>query len=118
MGLSFTITAGLRQRSHSQVRVSRDSLRPETPPTWRARSSYVYPPRNRVARLYPQALGALSIASYDSQGYGGGIRPHVHTGLTAAGVDMKTPRCLIVRKRRFGGICCRSLHDRSKEVSK
>jgi hypothetical protein len=30
-------------------------------------------PRNRVAQLYPQALGSLYIASYDSQGYGGGI---------------------------------------------
>jgi hypothetical protein len=31
--------------------------------------------RNSVARLYPQALGSLFVASYDSQGYGGGIRP-------------------------------------------
>jgi hypothetical protein len=30
-------------------------------------------PRNRVARLYPQALGFLSVASYDLQGYGGSI---------------------------------------------
>jgi hypothetical protein len=30
-------------------------------------------PRNRVARLYPQALGSVFVASYDSQGYGGGI---------------------------------------------
>jgi hypothetical protein len=31
-------------------------------------------PRNRMARLYPQALCSLFIASYDSQGCGGGIR--------------------------------------------
>jgi hypothetical protein len=37
-------------------------------------------PRNRVARLYPQALGSLFVASYDLQGYGGGIRPRLHTG--------------------------------------
>jgi hypothetical protein len=36
--------------------------------------------RNRVARLYPQELGSLFVASYDSQGYGGGIRPSLHTG--------------------------------------
>jgi hypothetical protein len=30
-------------------------------------------PSERVAQLYPQALGSLSVASYDSQGYGGGI---------------------------------------------
>jgi hypothetical protein len=29
--------------------------------------------RNMVARLYMQALGSLFVASYDSQGYGGGI---------------------------------------------
>jgi hypothetical protein len=34
-------------------------------------------PRDRVAQLCPQALGSLSVASYDSQGYGGGIAYHV-----------------------------------------
>jgi hypothetical protein len=38
--------------------------------------------RNRVARLYPQTLGSLSVASYDWQGYGGGIRPRLHTVLS------------------------------------
>jgi hypothetical protein len=37
-------------------------------------------PRNRVAQLYPQALGSLSVASYDSQGYGRSIRTHLHSG--------------------------------------
>jgi hypothetical protein len=37
--------------------------------------------RNRVAQLYPQELGALCVASDDSQGYGGGIWPCCHTGL-------------------------------------
>jgi hypothetical protein len=37
-------------------------------------------PRSRVSLLYPQALGSLFVASYDSQGYGGGIRPRPHTG--------------------------------------
>jgi hypothetical protein len=49
VGLSFTIAAGPRQRSHSRVRVPRDSctyftLRFETPVIWRARSAYLYPP--------------------------------------------------------------------------
>jgi hypothetical protein len=30
-------------------------------------------PSNRVAKLYPQALGSLFVASCDSQGYDGGI---------------------------------------------
>jgi hypothetical protein len=37
-------------------------------------------PRNRVAQLYPQALGFLFVASYDSQSYGGGIRIRLHAG--------------------------------------
>jgi hypothetical protein len=30
-------------------------------------------PSNRVAQLYPRALGSLYVVSYDLQGYGGGI---------------------------------------------
>jgi hypothetical protein len=32
-----------------------------------------------VSQLYPQALSSLFVASYDSQGYGGGIRNRLHT---------------------------------------
>jgi hypothetical protein len=35
--------------------------------------------RNRVTQLYPQALGSIFVASYDSQNCGGGIRPRLHT---------------------------------------
>jgi hypothetical protein len=37
-------------------------------------------PRESVTRLYPQALGSLFVAFYDSQDYGGGIRLRLHTG--------------------------------------
>jgi hypothetical protein len=37
-------------------------------------------PRNNEARLYPQALGSLFVASYGSQGYGGNIGTRLHTG--------------------------------------
>jgi hypothetical protein len=37
-------------------------------------------PRNRVAQLNPRALGSLPVASYDSQGYGGGIRTRLLRG--------------------------------------
>jgi hypothetical protein len=37
-------------------------------------------PKNSMVLLYPQALGSLFIASYDSQGYGGGIRTRLQTG--------------------------------------
>jgi hypothetical protein len=69
---------GPRQRSHSRVRVPRVNLLPyftvsdsrlPQPGGPGPRIS----PRNRVTHLYPQALGSLCVASYDSQGYGGGI---------------------------------------------
>jgi hypothetical protein len=37
-------------------------------------------PGNVVVQLYPQALGSLFVASYDSQGYSGGIRTRLHVG--------------------------------------
>jgi hypothetical protein len=40
-------------------------------------------PRNRVGQLYPHELGSLFVASYVSQGCGGGIRTRLHAGLTA-----------------------------------
>jgi hypothetical protein len=40
-------------------------------------------PRNRMAQIYPRALGFLSVASYYSQGYGGGILSRLHTGNNA-----------------------------------
>jgi hypothetical protein len=38
-------------------------------------------PRNSKSRLYHQALVSLSVATYESQDYGGGIRHRLHTGL-------------------------------------
>jgi hypothetical protein len=38
-------------------------------------------PSHKVARLYLQTLGSLSVASFNLQGYGGGIRPRLHTGM-------------------------------------
>jgi hypothetical protein len=84
MGLSFTIAAGfasaviLRPESRgthdhillSQIRDFRN-LEGQVP--------LFISPITTVAQLYPQALGFLFVASYDSQGYGGGIRPRLHT---------------------------------------
>jgi hypothetical protein len=85
MGLPFTIVAGPRQRSHSWVWVPRDSWPYFTvsysrhPQPGGPGPVYIYP-RNRVAQLYTQTLGSLFVASYDSQGYGGGIRTRLHVG--------------------------------------
>jgi hypothetical protein len=37
-------------------------------------------PWNKVAQLYPRALGSLFVASYDSQARGGGILTRPHKG--------------------------------------
>jgi hypothetical protein len=72
-GLSFTISAGPRLRSHSVVLVPRTQ---DNILLSHIRDSsdledlvpvFVLP-RNMVAPLYPQALGSFFIASYDSQG--------------------------------------------------
>jgi hypothetical protein len=83
MGLSFTIAAGPCQRilrsesrgAHDHILLSqiRDS------PNLEGQVPVVISPRNRVARLYPETLGSVFIASSYSHGYGGGIRPRLHT---------------------------------------
>jgi hypothetical protein len=80
MGLSFTIAAGLASAvilrsetcgSHDHILLSQI---PDSP-NLEGQFPVFVSPRNRVARLYPQALGSLFVPSYDSQGYSGGIRP-------------------------------------------
>jgi hypothetical protein len=62
-------------------------LRFETPPQSGGPAPLFISPRNRVAQLYPQAMGSLLVAIYDSQG--GGIRPRLHTGELKAGIYYK-----------------------------
>jgi hypothetical protein len=63
------IAVGPRQRIHSPQNpwplftVSYSRLPPPLGPGLR-----IYIPKNRVAQLYPQALGSLSVGFYDSQG--------------------------------------------------
>jgi hypothetical protein len=51
-------------------------------------------PRNRVAQIFPRALGSLSVASYDSQGYSVGILTRLHTPHESAATS-KYPRSQI-----------------------
>jgi hypothetical protein len=44
--------------------------------------SPIYIPNEQDCRLYTQALGSIFVASYDLQGYGGGIRTRLHTGFS------------------------------------
>jgi hypothetical protein len=47
-------------------------------------------PKNRVAQLNPRVLGSLFLASYNLQGYGGGILTLLHTGLAV----WSHPQCM------------------------
>jgi hypothetical protein len=61
-------------RDHILLSQIRDS------PNLEGQVSLFISPRNRVAQLYPQALGSLFVASYDLQAYGGGIRTRLYAG--------------------------------------
>jgi hypothetical protein len=63
--------------NHNHILLSqiRDSPNPES------QVPIFISPRIRVVQLYPQALGSLFVASYDSQGYGGGIESRLDTRL-------------------------------------
>jgi hypothetical protein len=67
MGVSFTIAAGPRQRSHSQARVPRDSWSQFTVSDSRlphpgGPDPRIYIRQEQEAQLYPQALGSLFVA--------------------------------------------------------
>jgi hypothetical protein len=73
-GLSFTVAAGARQRSHSWVTRDHNLLSQiRNSPNLEGQVPIFISPRNRVAQLYPQALDSLFVAFYDSHGYGAGI---------------------------------------------
>jgi hypothetical protein len=64
-------------RTHDHIVLSQ--IR-DYPPPGAPRPVFISP-RNRVAQLYPPALGSLSVAFYYSQGYGGGnLNPPPYSG--------------------------------------
>jgi hypothetical protein len=78
-GLSFTIVVGPRQRSHSRVRVSRDSwshfsVSGSRLPQPGGPGPRIYISHKRGVPVTPQELGSRFIASYDSLGCDGGVR--------------------------------------------
>jgi hypothetical protein len=58
-------------------------LLPHLTLNWRARSPYLYPPGAAWPSYTPWVLDPLFIASYDSQGYGGGILILLHASKPA-----------------------------------
>jgi hypothetical protein len=58
-------------------------LRFKTPPNLVGQVPLFISPRARVAQLHPEALSSLFVASYDLQGYDGGIRPRLHMHMSS-----------------------------------
>jgi hypothetical protein len=113
MDLSFTIADGPRQRIilRSESRGNHDhNLLSQFRgfPNMEGQVPVFISPRNRVARLYPQVLGSLFVASYVSQGYGGGTQPRLHTGseLVNLTVFKITPRRGPHRKHSSSIVAC------------
>jgi hypothetical protein len=83
-GLPFTVAAGLRQRSHSWVLVPWNSWpyltvsdsRP--PPQPGGPGPRIYITQKQGGPVIPPGTVFAFRYSYDSQGYGGGIRTHLH----------------------------------------
>jgi hypothetical protein len=103
MGLSFTIAAGPRQHSHSQVRVPRDSWSHFTVSGSRLRQlggpdPRIYIPQEQRDPVIPIDTGFYFVASYDLQGYGGGIRPRLHKGYLEVVKANICTTCLNIQK--------------------
>jgi hypothetical protein len=102
MGLSFGSSVTLRSESrgtndHILLSQIRDS------PDLDAQVAVIISPRNRVAGLHPKEQGSIFVVSYDSQGYGGGIRPRLQTWSPnwPVGVLVTQPRVGPHRKTRL-----------------
>jgi hypothetical protein len=85
--MSFTIVAGHRQRSHSQIRVPRNSRPHFTVSNFRlpqpgGPGPRIYIPQGQGGLVIPPGNGFTCVASCDLQGYGGGIRTRLHTGFS------------------------------------
>jgi hypothetical protein len=90
--LPFRIPAGRRQRSHSWVRSHILTVSDSRLPRHGGAGPPVFiSPRCKMAQLYPQTLCSLYVASYDSQGDGGGIRSRLHCG--GPGVSLPVSTC-------------------------
>jgi hypothetical protein len=84
-GLSFTIAVGPRQRSHWRVRVPRDSwpyftVSDSRLPLPGGPGPRIYMPQEKGDPVIPPGTGFHFRPSYDSQGYGGGIRTRLYAG--------------------------------------
>jgi hypothetical protein len=82
--LQFAVTLQSKSRRTHDILLSHlrsyFTVSYETPPTWRARSLYLYPPGTKCPSYTPRALCSLFVAPDDSQDYCGSILIRLHTG--------------------------------------
>jgi hypothetical protein len=85
--MSFTIVAGPRQRSHSRLQVTRNSLpyftisNPRLPQPG-GPGTCIYIPQEQGDPVIPSGTGFHFVASYNSQCYGEDIRNRHYTGFS------------------------------------
>jgi hypothetical protein len=65
-----------------------------------------------MAHLNPKALEFLFVASYNSQGYGGGSRTRLHTGFSISKVKV-TLRLAVYRQSVCLGVKSLETHDQN-----
>jgi hypothetical protein len=96
--VSDEIAAGPRQRNHSRVRVPRDSwshfiVSDSRLPHSEGPGPHIYISQEQGGPVIPSGTRFHFVASYDSQGYGGGIRTGLHTR-----IQSHVLKCLFVRE--------------------
>jgi hypothetical protein len=77
LGTNSAYALVLRKTTENLNRVCRSQDLPDVP-NLESQVPVFISPRNKVAQLCPQALSYHFVASYDSQGYGGGIVTRLH----------------------------------------
>jgi hypothetical protein len=76
---------------------NRDVLQPER------RGHHIYVTQEHGGPVIPQALGSVFVASYDSQGCGGGIRTRLHLGSFSYSTDYSLSQVKLYYDRRSVG---------------
>jgi hypothetical protein len=84
----------------------------------------IYVVEEQGGPVIPLALGSLFVASYDSQGYGGGIRARLHAGIKIAFLVIKYIKVEPVPHRKHitsllqrlmfretAAVCCETIQD-------
>jgi hypothetical protein len=116
MDLLFTTAAaGPRQRSHSRDHILLSQIRHS--PNMEGPVPAFISPRNRVTQLYLWALCSLFVASYNSTRSSGGIRTHLHAGITQLNYQSSLDSPGMDHTEKVSSIIAHSLTVRGNNMS-